>query len=141
MKNDGNESLNVVQENLMKDHSKTWTAIGGIMILGGFAVIWTTNQFSFAIVAAVWGSIIICVNMFFLNRAKAKQIIAAQLFFDLEKTRIRMALKEKVILKTLEKDLPEGLSSADVQVFLTECIFSPGSELNVKDIERKLERH
>ena len=38
-----------VQDGLVRDHSRTWTAIGGLMILGGFAVIWTTEQFSFAI--------------------------------------------------------------------------------------------
>jgi len=38
-----------VQDNLVQDHSRIWTMIGGSMILGGFAVIWTTEQFSFAI--------------------------------------------------------------------------------------------
>ena len=129
-----------VQDSLVRDHSRTWTTIGGLMILGGFAVIWTTEQFSFAIVAAVWGAILICANMYFLNKAKAKQIMAAQLFFDLEKVRVRTALKESVIQQLFEKGLPEGLAPADVQVFLSECTFGPGSELNLKDFDRKLER-
>ena len=141
MKKNDNEPMHVVQNNLMKDYSRIWTAIGGLMILGGFAVIWTTDMFSFAIVVAVWGSINICMTMFFLNRARAKQLVAAQLVIDLELARTRAALKEKVILKTLEKGLPEGLSPADVQLFLTECNFEPGSELNLKELESRLERH
>ena len=107
-----------VQDTLGNDYSGVAMLIGALMITTAFVCMWLSVTFSFSITALVWGSIIVCVSLFFRHKAMDKHARYHEAVLQSERERMSCAHRQAMLQAVLDHGLPEDVSWEQLQALL-----------------------
>ncbi len=100
---------------LGNDYTRVALLIGAFMVATGCMFMWQSVTFSFSITALVWGSIIVCVSLFFRHKAMDQHARHREAMLQYEIERMQRIHSQAVLQHVLEHGLPAGLSWEQLQ--------------------------
>ncbi len=105
-------------EALGNDYAMVSLFIGAAMIATGCIFMYLSVTFPFSITALVWGSIIVCVSLFFRHKAMDKRVRYQEAVLQLEREQTSCAHRQAMLQPVLDHGLPEGISWEQLQALL-----------------------
>ncbi len=115
-------SIGHIPATLGNDYSGVALLVGSVMIATACLFMWLSVTFPFSITALVWGSIIVCVSLFFRQKAMDKRLRYQEAILQLEREQASCEHRQAMLQAVIDHGLPEGVSWEQLQSFLDSSV-------------------